>query len=111
MANMLEEKKIPTRITNRYKSVTNNWKRHQWWDMPCMYSHAKANDKYTKDYNPSVESWYLMYWDVNNLYGLAMSERFPKDGLEKKSTSTSKFIHLKDTSLRLMLVIPSVYKK
>ena len=36
----------------------------------------------------SKESSYLKYWDVNNLYGWAMSQKFPVNKLEwKKDTS------------------------
>lgn len=38
---------------------------------------VKANNKYMKDYNPSTESSYLTYWDVNNLYGWARSQKLP----------------------------------
>ena len=30
-----------------------------------------------KDYDKSKESWYLQYWDVNNLYGCEMSQISP----------------------------------
>ena len=30
-----------------------------------------------KDYDKSKESWYLQYWDVNNLYGCEMSQKSP----------------------------------
>ena len=44
--------------------------------------HAKAFNKYITKTNESDENDYLMFFDVNNQYGAAMSEYLPTDGFE-----------------------------
>ena len=40
-----------------------------------IYLYAKANDKYIKDYDRNKQMSYFQYWDINNLYGSAMSQK------------------------------------
>jgi len=43
--------------------------------------HSQANNKYMgDDYNPDDPSKYIIYWDMNNLYGHAMSQYLPEGG-------------------------------
>ena len=39
--------------------------------------HTKANNKGTENYDSSKESVFIMYLDVNNLYGRAMTQYLP----------------------------------
>ena len=42
-----------------------------------IYRYAKANNKSIKGYDKNKESSYLQYWDVNDLFGWALSQKFP----------------------------------
>ena len=48
-----------------------------------IHIYAKANNKYMKNYNKSIESSYLMCLDAKNLYGWAMSKKLPKNDLSR----------------------------
>ena len=45
--------------------------------------YAKANNKYMKDYDPNKESSYLIYRNVNNLYGWVISQKLHVDDFEQ----------------------------
>ena len=56
----------------------------------AIHGHAKANNKYMKNYDKNKDSSYIKYWNENNLYGWAMSLKLPVNGFKWK-TNTSKF--------------------
>ena len=48
----------------------------------AIHRHAKANNKYMKNYDKNKESSYIQYLDANNLYGWAMSQKVPVNGFK-----------------------------
>ena len=48
----------------------------------AIHRHAKANNKYMKNYNKDIISSYLTYLDANSLYGWAMSQKLPINGFK-----------------------------
>ena len=44
--------------------------------------YAKANNKCINDYDPKKPSTFISYLDINNLYGWALSEYLPNEGMK-----------------------------
>ena len=56
-----------------------------------IYRYEKANNKYMKTYDKNKELSYLEYWNVNDLYGWTMSQKFPVNNFQWIK-DTSQFI-------------------
>ena len=55
----------------------------------ATHRHAKANNKYVRNYDKDTISSYLQYLDANNLYGWVMSQKLPVNSF--KWVERSKF--------------------
>ena len=65
----------------------------------CCNRYAAANNPYMKRYDPSKENTYLMYFDVNNLYGYAMAQYLPYSQFEwAEDLSETNFFNVPDDS-------------
>ena len=47
-----------------------------------IHWYAKANNRYMNDYDENKEPSYINYWDVNDLYGLVMSQKLPVNNFQ-----------------------------
>ena len=50
----------------------------------AILRYAKANNKYMKKYDKNKKSSYTLYLDANSLYGWAVSQKLPVDGVKWK---------------------------
>ena len=53
-----------------------------------IYRYAIANDKYMKDYDKNKELSYVQYWNINDLYAWAMSQKLPLNNFEWKKDNS-----------------------
>ena len=84
--------------------------------MSCCTQVFKSQCKYMEDYDLSTESSYLMCWDVNNLYGRALSQKLLQMASSEKGSSlnslrnsfkTMMMTAMKNVFLKFILVISS----
>ena len=54
----------------------------------AFHQYAKPSNKYMKDYDTDKEWSNLKYWDVNKLYGWAMSQKHPVNSFERIEDSS-----------------------
>ena len=47
-----------------------------------IHRYVRANNKCIKNYDKNEQSLYIQYLDANNLYGWAMSQKFPVNGFK-----------------------------
>ena len=48
----------------------------------AVHKYGKANNTYMRNYGKNIKLSYLAFLDANNLYGWAMSQKLPVNGLE-----------------------------
>ena len=82
MAGNFKKYKSRIIIINGHWYVINGWKGIRGGMCHAIRHYAKANNRYMKDYDKNKESTYLKYWDVNYLYGWAMSQKLPVNNFE-----------------------------
>ncbi|CAH1115853.1 unnamed protein product [Psylliodes chrysocephalus] len=75
----------------------------------CSKRRAHANNQYINNYDPSKPRSFLMYFDVNNQYGWAMSQYLPYGGFEWVDTNIDVLSISDDASEGYMLEVDLEY--
>ncbi|CAH1111573.1 unnamed protein product [Psylliodes chrysocephalus] len=75
----------------------------------CSKRRAHANNKYLPNYNSTKPSKFLMYYDVNNQYGWAMSQYLPYGGFEWVDTNIDVLSICDDAAEGYMLEVDLEY--
>ena len=68
-----------------------------------IHRYATANNKYIKYYKKNKELSYLIYWNINNLYGLAMSQKLTLDGFQWKKICLNLMTRLLKTMINIAM--------
>ena len=80
----------------------------------AIHRHAKANNKYMKNYNKDIISLYLMYLDANNLYGWEISQKLPMNGFKwVKNLSECNSIQFNEITMKIVTwdIFPKIIRK
>lgn len=64
----------------------------------CCHRYEKANNKYMPNYNPNEETKFITYFDVNNLYGWAMTAYLPYGGFKWVTKEKDEIMQVPDDS-------------
>ena len=78
-----------------------------------IHQYAKANNKCVKVYDRNKESSYLVYQDINNLYGWTMPQKLPVANREKISLGSMKnsYKTMTKTVIKHILLVYVKYSK
>ena len=75
--------------------------------------YAEANNKYMKDFDETKPSTFIQYFDANNLYGWAMSQKLPTHGFkwidDIDIPKVEKLLKKKDTKIGYIFEVDLVY--
>ena len=81
----------------------------------AIHRYAKAFKKYLKDQDKNKESSYLMYWNLNNLFGRALPRKLPLGSFNNedidKGILLKLIFHILNNSMKLTVIYNFYLKK